>query len=1085
MDASKTADGSESSPPESAVHAVEPATAGSRPTRSRRRRGLALLASVLAAAVAVPVAVHLTGDHTPEPSPRAGRDSVAPRPVDEPEAIREARRTGKDVVVTARHTANSTTWAQPDGLLRTRTYSDTIRARAGSGWKPIDTTLQRVEGGFAPKAVNDPLLFSAGSAAGPTGGERASRASLRTHPTRAANASADGRAWSELVRLTTGEHEIVVSWPGPLPEPVVDGSRALYENVRPGIDLLLTARDSGYSHVLVVRTREAATDPLLGELDYRLASATLTFTLDEESNAVSARDSAGQELAAAPTPYLWDSAGQVKATIGDPVPELEAALRGTALALPGLEGPQPGSRDAVLGASLGDDGTLSLDTDRKLLTDPDTVYPVFIDPSFKGRKKNWTLLYKSYPSSSFYNGQNFNNGTNEARVGYESDSGGLSRSVFTFEFGSALHGSTIKSATFRALQTYSWGCSSRQFNLYQTGSISSSSTWNKQPSWTRLLSSQTNGHGYKSGSCPDKWVALDIKSAAQDGASGKWSALTLGLRAANESDTNAWKKFMANGESAPYIEVVYNNPPNEPTASAMKTVPGSTCDTASPFPGVGKTDLTFTVTGSDRDGNLKYVNLHIWPTGDTAHPVRNTNYVPNSAGTINVTVPWTEFTHGKTYSWTARTIDSDGYPSAWGPSGTTANCQFTVDQTAPNSPAVSSTDFPPPGDDGATWSAVRFGTAGLVTFSPNGTSDVKEYQYSFNTAFDLKASPNPAREGRAIVSVSPPHAGPSVLYVRSVDSTGNISQATKYLFNVLPSPVLDTPGDVTGDGVPDVYTVNPDGDLELFAKTAGNDRLHFPMAAAYTTGSGEAKPVSGGYWTGALITHNGDWLPGDGIQDLVARMADGKLYVYPGDGYGGFDVTERREVLLPAGSPDPAAIRQILSVGDVTGDARPDLLAIAGANLWAFTGYTGVSFEKATHLSGEDWTQRDLVQVGGIAGDGAVDLVFRENPVGRLHLRYGKAAAGGGVSLGSFATKAAAGGQLDTYGASGWSRSALPILAGTPDVDGDGLPEVWALFANGDVRVYPGRGAGLTTANAFYVVKQSVGTSWLGHGAIG
>ncbi|TQK52559.1 hypothetical protein FBY35_3001 [Streptomyces sp. SLBN-118] len=1090
MDASKSVETTENSPP------VEPAVAvsdGQLPAfakelkRTRRRRGYAALAALLAVVIAVPVGVHLSGERSPKPSPRAGDDRARKRPVDAPEAIRQARQTGKDVQVTAQHTANSTTWARPDGLLRTRTYSATIRAKVGDEWKPIDTTLQRVEGGYAPKAVNDPLLFSAGSAGGPA--KRASRATLRSSLAQTSAGASEEGTWSELVRLNSDGHELVVSWPGPLPQPVVDGSRALYENVRPGIDLLLTARDSGYSHILILHTREAASDPLLSELNYRLSSPDLKFRLDADSDVVSAIDSNGEEVASAPTPYAWDSAGEIRATIGEPAPSPAPDVSDTAIGLPGLAGPQPGSHDSVLNASLDGNNTLGLAVNKKLLTEPEMVYPVFIDPSFTGHKKNWTLLYAKYPSSSFYNGLNFNDGTNDARVGYESDSGGLSRSVFTFEFDSKLHGANVKSATFRALQTYSWGCAARQYNLHLTSAISSASTWNNQPSWGSAINSATTGYGYKATTCPDNWVALDIKPEAQQAATSKWTAITLGLRAANESSAEYWKKFLANGESSPSIEVVYNRAPNEPTGSLMKTFPGGTCDYTSPYISIGKSDITFTASASDADGNLKYLHLKVWRTGYASTPLHDADHATNSTGAMTAfTMPWASFTHGVTYSWSVYSKDAEGATSAWGPPYTTAICQFTVDHTAPSTPEVESASFPPSGDDSDVWSTVTFGTAGQFTFKPNGTAtEVKEYQYSFNTAFDKKALPDPAKGGDAVVTLKPPHAGPSVLYVRSADSSGNISGVRKYQFNVKPDPDPDAAGDVTGDGVPDVYTIDPTGNLALYAKTLGTDRLHFSMPAAYTTADGPAKAVADGYWSGALITHNGDWLPGDGIQDLVARI-DGEIYVYPGDGYGGFDVNERRKVLLPTGAPAASSLSQILSVGDVTGDGRPDMLATAGSALWAFTGYTGVSFQTATQLSGDDWTLRDLVYVGQVAGDAAADLVYRTDTTGRVFLRKGKIhSSGTGTNLFSFAVQTASADGIDfIYGSSGWHVADIPIVIGSPDVTGDSIPDVWALRSDGNAVIYLGSSTvALSTTNMFNIINSSVGTTWTGYTAIG
>ncbi|WP_405807148.1 DNRLRE domain-containing protein [Streptomyces sp. NBC_00210] len=1071
MDASKAAETTESvGPNESAeiAEATETPLREGELRRRRKRRAVAALSVLLTIAIATPLAVHLAAG--PRHSPRVQRHAPASGPVDVAEAARQAKKSGKDVEITAKRTANTTTWAQPDGLLRTRTYSDTIRAKVGNDWKKIDTTLQRVKGGYAPKAVNDPLLFSAGTG---TAAKRASRDTPRTTLVvgTIANGSEADESWSQLVSLHTDGHDVVVSWPGPLPAPVVNGSRALYENIRPGIDLLLTARDSGYSHLLIVHNLQAAADPLLDDLNYRLSSPDLKFRMNADSHVVSAVDADGEEFATAPTPYLWDSAGEVKATIGEepaatasasaPIPS--PSTEHPTLTLPGLAGPQPGTHDRVLEATLATDNTLSLKVDKRLLNDADTVYPVFIDPSFKGHKRNWTLLYSKYPSSSFYNGQNFNDGTNEARVGYEADSGGLSRSVFTFDFDAKAHGSTVKEAWFYVNQTYSWGCSSRQYDLWITNSISGTNTWNNQPGWDHVINSATNGYGYRAGTCPDRWVKLDIKPEAQLAAKNQWGKLTMGLRAANESDTNAWKKFLANGESSPYIDVIYNHPPNEPLLSSMKLIPGSVCATGEVIPSVGKTDLTFTATGSDKDLNLEHVHLKIWPNDDAAHPVRNGDYTPNSSGTINVSVPWTSFTHGKTYTWTAWSIDTEDAVSALGPAGTNSLCQFSVDQNAPNSPTVESTDFPDPGDDGNIWSTLKFGSPGAVTFKPSGSStDIKKYEYGVNSV-SFSNPVTPGAGGIATVNVSPTHAGPNTLYVRAVDSAGNASAGTTYSFNVTPKAGLDLPGDITGDGFPDLLATSSTGNLLSYSADNRGDP-HISTPGAHNNGVA----LEDGYWTdpatgkSALISHSTDWLPGDGITDLLARMPDGKLYLYPGDGYGSFDVSHRLDVLLPTGAPAPSTLTQLVATGDITGDGRPDALALAGQQLWAFTGYTGGRFADARLLAtGTQWTTYDLVNVRDITGDNVADLLFRTaDPDRGLLLRQGKSASGGGVDLASFATEAAsATGHDVVYGTRGWARASYPTLLGTPDANGDTIPDFWAVGSDGALYFYPGQRA--------------------------
>ncbi|MEU7116659.1 DNRLRE domain-containing protein [Streptomyces sp. NPDC046182] len=1030
------------------------------------------MSAVLAAAVALPLAVHFTqGSSAPE-RPAADRRNPAD-PLSTAKARQEAKRTGKDVEVTAERTAHSTVWAQPDGLMRIRTHSDTIRAKVGGEWKKIDTSLKRVDGGYAPVAVNDPLLFSAGSPGTADNGTRVTRAVRR--PLLPSNVTADdGRAWTELVRLTVESHELVVSWPGPLPAPVIDGPRALYENVRPGIDLLLTARDSGYSHVLVVHSPQAAKDPLLADLDYRLTSPTLGFKLNAESNVVTAVDSSGKEMATSPTPYLWDSAGTVRTTVGEEAPELDPSLGDSALALPGLAGPQPGSHDSVLDADLAPDGVLDLAVNTRSLADPDMVYPVFIDPSFKGRKKNWTLLYQKYGSSSFYNGQNFNDGTNEARVGFEEDSGGLSRSVFTFEDTQLLKGATVKDSKLQLLQTYSWGCSPRQYNVHLTPQISSSTTFNNFPlsGWGAPIGGETSGWGYKSGSCPDKWRAIPIDSAVQKAATNGWATITLGLKAADEGATAAWKKFMANGETSPYIETTFNHKPDEPKQSEMLLIPGNhACDLSEPHISMGKTNLTFKVTGRDQDKDLKSIHLKIWPTGDIANTIVDKEYAPTSDGVIAPTVSWGMFTHGKTYSWSARTIDSMGSASIFGPSGTGLYCQFTVDHTAPNSPVVSSVGnvFPPPGEDKNQWSPVEFGASGDFTFRTDAydgddkivpDASVKQFKYALNTTNHATNPPLPSALGYAVTkTLKPPMAGINTLYVWAVDSAGNHSQPAKYEFYVTPRKTLDPPGDVTGDSAPDLLAIDATGNLRSYpAEPAGNVNVHMP--GAYNAQG----PLDDGYWTAAtgkppvLLSHATDWYPGDGVNDLLARMPDGKLYLYPGDGFGSFNTDERLDILLPASAPNPTTLTQLSLTGDITGDGMPDAFARAGGQLWAFTGYTGGSFTDARLLAGSGWDIRDIVNVSDYTGDGIADLVFRSAEAERgLLLRHGKPATGGGVDLNSLALAANSGtGRDEVYGTTGWSRTNIPVIQGTPDANSDGISDFWAVMANGTLRFYTG-----------------------------
>jgi hypothetical protein len=120
------------------------------------------------------------------------------------------------------------------------------------------------------------------------------------------------------------------------------------------------------------------------------------------------------------------------------------------------------------------------------------------------------------------------------------------------------------------------------------------------------------------------------------------------------------------------------------------------------------------------------------------------------------------------------------------------------------------------------------------------------------------------------------------------------------------------------------------------------------------------------------------------------------------------------------------------------------------------TGYHGATVDQAVRLSSSAWKERDLVVTQDVSGDGVTDLVYRSDVSGKLWLRRGIAASGG-VNLNSLATAAgSSGGEDNEYGASGWSSSAMPHLMGTPSANGDTVPDIWAVLADGSVRFHAG-----------------------------
>ncbi|MEV5763950.1 LamG-like jellyroll fold domain-containing protein [Micromonospora sp. NPDC052213] len=682
--------------------------------------------------VAASVAVVLLGGgvavaSTAQAAPDAARtEELSP----EREATTAAAATGERIEVVASRTERQQVFANPDGSFTMELSLGPERVRRGNGWVDPDTRLvRRADGAIAPVAPATPVVFSGGGSAAP------------------------------LARLSEGDRWIEMSWPDPLPPPQLSGETATYPEVLPGVDLQLTAHAEGFAPVLVVKTREAADNPRVAEIDFELSAQGLTVT-EQPDGTLAARDEAGDVVFASSRVEMSDTPPPAAATTSEDEPTETVGV-----------GNQAVGELELVGSDL------TIVPDQALLDDPTTVYPVRIDPWWTAPQYGWAKVFAGKPDMAYWNG-----GMDgpEAKVGYCGFAGcngiGTARSYFQFDT-RALAGATLLGAELNIREIWAPSCAPAPLRLYRTNPIGQGMTWRRgQPGWGTSaepwhLTTVSAAHGYGP-SCPANWLGFDLGSNVVS----PGGVTTFMLRADDEGTgaSAQWKKFnsFANGRFAPRLLVKYNWPPDVPwqlSASASRMAPSLGC--------AGAVDQAFSPTGAlalsavldDRDAQNLSAKFEWWQYGASA-PAGSTQTAAQQPGLRHrAAIPAGVFGDGKRISWRVRAFDGVNW------SGWSRFCQVTVDATNPGAPRLTSTDFPENGFGGYP------GRTGAVTVTAaDGDRDVLGFQWSLDFQdFPLVSlnSPRfvPAVNGVATIRVTPLSDGPHELYVRTVDRALNVS----------------------------------------------------------------------------------------------------------------------------------------------------------------------------------------------------------------------------------------------------------------------------------------------------------------------
>jgi hypothetical protein len=752
------------------------------------------------------------------------------------EALRAAARTGRPVGVSSYTTETDTLTAEPDGKLALVQQLEPVRKKVDGAWKALDPTLvQNADGSWSPAVTVGGLRLSGGGN-GPL-----------------VTMYADGTSLTLSLPVTV------------LPAPEIRGATATYEGILPGIDLAVTGDQFGsFSEVFVVQDALAAADPaLLRMLRWSTATVGLTLSADAAGN-IEARNASGTVLITAPAPTMWDShaddsrptttdqsGATVDAETGDPARSSEHAA--------GV-----GARVAPVQVALDATG-ITLVPDASLLTAPDTTFPLYIDPGFTAAKKSasssstaWTTVASNYATTSYWK-------ASELKVGYQ---GWLSphfkaRSFIVLSVpASTLAGAAIYSSQLQLDETWSGSCTKSTVNLYRTGTISSSTTWNNQPDRYELIDNPSAAKGYDSG-CPSGNVGFDMLSEIKSMVGGKHTAVTVGLYA-SESDKNSWKKFSPKVDtSGDYgsLTTLYNHPPGTPTASMAATSPKTSCTSTIT---VGDAAVTLQVTPSDSDRQSVGVGFRltnpsgatVWSSddGQTSNSYAGSAYSSTTGKYAQARVTVSEATLKNaagsapmTFSWQAQVWDGLA-ETAWGPS---TPCRFTFDPTHPGAPTVTAD----PGDTVTVGQAAHFAVTG------SGAS----YQVQLNGRTQPPVKADAA--GNAVVSVVPTRVQ-NVVTVTAVSVGGNIGTEPGTVLFDAGAPAVAADGDLSTDGVADMTVV---GTATGIPKTG----LYAAVGTGTTGGFATATKNVGTAGTG--LSPSGSSADFAGGQTLIGHFDGGEL----------------------------------------------------------------------------------------------------------------------------------------------------------------------------------------------------------------
>jgi len=613
----------------------------------------------------------------------------------------------------SQRTESTSTFVNPDGTWTTEDHGSPIRVMQDGDWHDVDLDLvKQADGTWVPNVSPADVVV-------------------------------DGGGSSEAGKVSFGDGtSLAVTWPdGTLPTPTVEGGVATYK-VSDTTDLLVTMTNEGLNTWLRLNEKPTDTDPV-----FTFGLKADGVDVDQHGTGLTVTDEEGKNVGGTGQLVAWDAQTDADGMPTNVVP-LDADLNDV--------------------AAKGDvtKSELDLTAPDGFLDDPDTQYPVIIDPNITVGRAYDTWVASGVTTSQISNiqlvvGNSTVSANTEARSLLKWDSDKYA-------------GKSILSATMKLYEFEAGSCSPRQTNVHMLGGAFGSSTvWTNRPSVltdTGGSTSFTTNIGGSGCSTSNGWVSVDLTKMVSLWAAGTYAnnGLVLNVPTANIDDHSYVKRFCSmtldasettcqQAEERPILTVTYNTNPGAaaaPTVKATGTVVGYT----------SATKPLVSTTATDAEGQqVKYTfEVHPSTSSSTVSSSCVTGLV--SSGASGSCTLGTALAAG-TYSVRAKATDATNLIGAW--SGWTT---MVVDNVAPGAPAIAASALTNGG-----WVNPK---PASNTFTFTGASDTVSFQYLKDAATawtSLAAS-------SAKATLSWVDNGAHKLQVKAIDKAGNVSAVSTFTY---------------------------------------------------------------------------------------------------------------------------------------------------------------------------------------------------------------------------------------------------------------------------------------------------------------